>query len=476
MNDSYSSVKKLSLTRVDYIDFLTVLAGTAADILPENNERWSTELSDEASKLDHFDPNYLPARKNSIVFLSKTAPVKALNLFKLLAEEAPPKADIDEDVRTDAAIAVFSNAWKNLGLKSVPEIRDIANRMAENGGYPYRGMSIILRELARIQNSASTNQNPAKLATEIFQEAVNAYISKKRSFDNTNAEFLDLLQSAQFIVPESEYRRGLHTFVDALGKSANNDTADYSGTIYTPNGQISFRNRDRLLLFRVFPLVARIDEEDANILKGLYPEMASATGDVQSVWQGVIQGGVTQQVSDELEARMREGRILERLRTMASSDAQAALDLADQLRLPSNRVLGLTYVISATAKSDIAYARQLYAHQQRDAENISDAGPQLSSIVALAKSARHVNDDTAFINLTTTAFDSGEKAFRKPADHAYERSGYKDLRDLVEFGVANQSTWILHKIETTQDILLKAYLQISAAQGLSKQKPHAVAN
>ena len=462
LTESYRTIPRSSLARVGYIDFLTELTRVSAETRSDHNGVWCEELINEASILKPSDPNYLPAKKNGIVCLSNTNSMDALRRFRDLTRDTP--SDSDEDVRTDAAITVFLNAWNHSRFEALDEIRELAKLSARNGGYPYRAMGRIIRELARVRDGRSVD-----MATGIFQEALNAYASRTRSFDNTNGEVLDLLESGHFIVPEPEYRKGLRAFVESLISSGTSDKADYAGTIYTSTGQITFRNPDRLLLFRLFPLLSSTDVDEASKLKSLFPEMTNATGDLQSVWQGVIQGGVTPQTSDDLEARMREGRILERLRTLGQLDAHAASDLANELHIPSNRVAGLTYVISAASQSDMVYARELYTHQQDDASKITDTRQKLSVAIALAKSARQVNDEVSFVNLVSAAFDDGEQAFAKAAPHVYERAGYHDLADLVEFGFANHATWLLQRIEAIRDPVLKAYLLVSAAEGLSKQ-------
>lgn len=134
--------------------------------------------------------------KNALTILSRSEPELAMQLFPKVEPPLPIDGlGFPEDVRAYAAIEIFENYWKAVGIKGLSSIRNMSRHIGDSGEYPYRAMSSVMNELIELPR-----EDRLALASEILNEAI-GYYQRGSQFLNRDEEFLALLERARDFAP-----------------------------------------------------------------------------------------------------------------------------------------------------------------------------------------------------------------------------------------------------------------------------------
>jgi hypothetical protein len=472
LRTSYQTAR--NLPPEDRLDFLVRLTRTAADLGVEDTRPWAKELFalSSSSTLTLTDWTRLSAQKNALVALSVVSPEEAFKSFSSIASQPHPadrKGKFPEDLRADASILIFSRFWHKVGEASLHQIGDQADLIGASGEYPYRAVGLIIEDLGKIDNPAARNE-----ATALFSDAVRFY-PPKGAFANANEEFLALLKSAQGNVSGDVYGQGLQAFVKHVTPGGPLDSThaseeNYQADVYTANALFRFADKNRYMLFRVFPLIAQFDSSWADKLKGEYKELSYAGDEIQHVEQGVINGTSTQALQEQLGREMEANAAIARIQQLQQDNPWAALELAKGIPAPEDRMRGLSYVVPGMVNVDPLQARKIFSQELQLIDDVADPA-KLSSSVALAKTAYYLKDVNTFTDSALKAFQDGTKLFSNDAKkRAFERGGFEELQDLVEFSTEHGVNWVVGHISHVKDPLLSSYLLMFAAQGAARNR------
>lgn len=251
--------------------------------------------------------NRVAIEKNALTFMSKSDPELAMQLFVKVENPVPlDEVGFPEDVRAYAATEIFANYWKAVGVKGLPNIREVARHIGNTGEYPYRAMGFVINDLAHVRDEGGF---PA--ITGIVNEAI-GYYRRGSLFQNRNEEFFSLLQSTRQIVSIADYLQGLHLLVDNLLVNRISK-GHFVAEIGIPKEFIRFTDMNRALLFRVFPLVAEADSGWAESLIMHYPELNKARSNIVYMAAAIVYGDAEPSIIVQLQTKMLEASLVENI-------------------------------------------------------------------------------------------------------------------------------------------------------------------
>jgi hypothetical protein len=467
LNESYAISRQVEgRERISYLVRLT-RAGTNLDPAPRNQLQWCNELFNVAST-SPIAWDRVANQKNAAQNLAIADPTHAMDLLASVDAPQPLEGIFPEDVRAHAAAVIFPAFWRAYGLAGLAQIQQQARRIGETGEYPYRAMG------ATIGNLLAVNQDQARSqAITIFREAIN-YYNRHSKFENKNEEFLELLSIGPRLGAPDAYRAGLEAFVNQVSAAKEEDGA-FAAEVRTATGVVRLNDQRKLLLWRVFPLVAGFDPAWAHDLIKLYPELAQAQNGVELLGAHQIYGDPPIQAIQLRQQQMLEQASLPRIASASTVDPQAALQTARNLTTTAARIPAIASVLPSLLASQPDEAKQPYNQLLHDLQGLTNSNDRLHLLVPVAKSAYYVQDLETFDTLTDEILNTGESLFQKDIkrNRADLRLGYREMGEIVEFATAHNINWVLYKVERIQDPLLKAHLLIFVAQGFN-QAEHAV--
>lgn len=445
--------------------YLARLTRVAAKISHVDTVAWCEEQFNLA---DQIKPewNRVATQKNALTALARVDSKAAMRLLKSISP--PPYPDPDqpppEDLLSDSAVVIFASYFQAFG--DLGTIESEASRIKGSGGdYPYRAMLLIIEELHRLQGERASNE-----INGIFGNALTAYQSGS-VYANSDAEFLALLEGAQFVVSQPLYEQALHIFIQHLLDTLSKPTSNFTATVSTAKGVFSFHNKSEMLLFRAYALVMKFPKW-AEELRNKYSSILENAGDdIQDIQQQIIEGNVDQDRLRQMQAQMEENAAASRIDSLTKVNPWAALDIAAKLPTAGDRIASFSNILPNMLDVDPREARAIYSRQLEDAKSLGDdPAVRLTSTVALAKAAFHVGDVNAFADFVVKALDYGTELFDKSSGLAITRPGYAELIDLAEFCTSQGADWVVNSIRQIQNQELKAYLLIYAAKGITEQK------
>jgi hypothetical protein len=460
IEESYSTSQGLS--EQDRGFFLVRLTDISTSIVsPERTESWCTELW---QLVPNLPPgwNRVSTAKNALVPLSRVNPARALELLAKVENPVPEKGVLAEDVRADAAVAIYMSYLHSAGVSEIDKIRKNADGIGETGEYPYRAMGLVIEALA-------TAPSGEKIATDIFNRALH-YYSRGSTFQDEDSQFFALMQSTQLVVSEEAQKKGLKEFIKHLTTSKSKEPPTFQAEVRSPDGVFTFDSQKKLLLFEVFPTIVRFDRLRARDLLQEYPWLAHAGAGVQSV---AASGAPLRPSSANLAAAADEiisDKVLaHRVYSLQQTDPVSALADARLLSNSMERVVAVSSVIPALWQVDKPRALDAYRELRAAVDTLPDGRPKLRGLVALAKTAYFTNSLNDFTDFTSQAFDYGiELSGRNPADATLWRPGAVELTDIASFVGEHQGDRLLPRIRALQDHGLRAYLLLFTAKGLGK--------
>jgi hypothetical protein len=452
--------------------FLVRLVDVSTGVSPHRTEAWSKELLDLAPTLAP-DWNRVAVTKNALVPLSKVNPARALDLLSQVEKPIRQDGALTEDVRADAAVQIFLNYFNTIGIKGLENIMATADAIGKTGEYPHRAIGILLQESVKAHIDD-------KLLTEMFTRAVN-YYDRGSDFQDEDEQFFELLQRAESVVPAPLFKRGVEKLVEHLTSTKSKKHAQMAAEVHTADGAIfPFDSQKKLLLFRVFPTLSRLDRERAIELVKQYPWLANAGSEVRAVAASAIPDAPLEANTAEVHQEMDEKLALRRISHLKETNPASALANARLLPLTSSaRPVALSLIIPKLIPFDAAQAQDAYNELQGLIEKLPEGTPKLRGLVAAAKAAFQMHDLPHSTTYTFQAFDYGLKIANAdtPANRvpvACWHLGYPELVDIAEFGGEHAGTEMLARIRSLQDDGMRAFLLVYASKGLSRSTENTV--
>jgi hypothetical protein len=476
LDESYSLLNQIdSSNRVFY---LLPLTQAGAKIGSSHEEEWCKQMFQESFNVrDPWDRVAL--EKNALVALSFVNASAAMELFWRIEAPMPDaRGTYPEDVRADGASTIFPNYLdaqiKGIGTDgsvenrlqtAIGEIQRHAAHIGKTGDYPYRAMGTIIQRLdARKDHQSTINL--------IFAEAVKFYSEGKPKFRNRDAEFLALLQSAINAGADPSLVNGaMSLFVKNLRAPVLPNDVSFEAEYRTPQGEvIKLTDRNKALLLRAASIIRKADPKLAKSMAEEYAEFSKATDGMTYISGGVVEGIVDPQQAAAMHAKMRQISLLALIQAKPLQSKQFIDELSDN----GMRLVGRLSLIAGLMQVDPVAARAIYADQRTQLQEMADNAQRLRGIVALAKAASSVKDESDFKSLTDRAIEQGAELYRedyrqRPDLRPDLHSGYSELREIIRFATAHNLNWTIDRIRSIQNVELRAHLLVFAAEGVAEQ-------
>ena len=480
LEESYGLIGQINSPNRVY--FLLPLTQAGSRIGISQEEKWCRQMF--AESFDVRDPwDRVALEKNSLVALSFVNAGAAMDLlWRVEGPLADPRGDYPEDVRADGASTIFPNFFdsqmriagsedsvENRLQATLGDIERHAVQIGKTGEYPYRGMGSIIQRL----DAAKGHQDTINL---IFGEAVKFYSENKPKFRDRDSEFLTFLQA---VVDKISDPTLVHTavgeFVTHLKSPTVQNEVSFQAEYRTADGDvIRFNDRNKSLLFRAVTLIRKQDPKLAKSITDEYPEFKSASEGMTYISGGVIEGSVSPDQAAAMRARMRQISLLSIIQAKQRNNPVEALHLTDELSDPGLKLIGISDALPGLMRVDSAAASAIYAERRTQLQDVADDQQRLQVLVALAKAAWAVKDDSDFKAFASRAFEQGSEMYRedyrqRPELRADLRRGYTELKDIVRFATAHNLSWTVDRIHSIQNVELRAHLLVFAAEGLAQR-------
>jgi hypothetical protein len=473
LNESYALSNQMDDSQQAY--YLVDLTQQGMGIVPsERMLEWCKALFRLASQLkEPWDRS--ANQKNAIVALSRFNPELAMEIFPQVDPPPTDKATLREDVRANAANTIFGNFWKAVGSNGLSEIENQSRTIAKTGQYPYAAIAHILGEMEK-----TPDVELHKMAADIFREALEFYKQETSRFENRDEEFLqffiDRQDSQVTVAPKIKdvalLKDALHAFVDNLMEKRAEKQASFGADIYTSNGlEVSFTDRNKAFLFFVFPLIQKLDAPWAANLMQRNSSLALATRQMSYLSKGFVNGNPTAEEAAHMHDEMWQNSLVAAMRDLYRANPRTAIQKASELTDPAKRIEGFSWIITGMAQTDVAGANRLYSQEISELQNLTNGKDKLHALVALARAADAIHDSENFKTFSFAALDLGAQLFEqdsriRPTLRTNRRDSYQALKEIARFGTAHGLGSLVTQIRQIPDIALKAYLLISAAQGM----------
>jgi hypothetical protein len=475
LQDSFTISRSLPID--DRAFLLLYLTDASVTICPQMTMPWAVELSGIVPHLK-ADWNRVAMAKNALLPLAKPPLVKdnVIFAFKSLAKiEAPIPSDsgYTEDVRADAAATIYV-AYFRVAPGQFDNILKAAAGLGDSGEYPFRAAGLLIQELTR-----TTPTSPQ--AVQIFEQACEYYEKsflddKKPRFLDANPQFFQLLQSAQFSVPEPNLKNGLTTFVKYLLSEKSLEPEHYSGQVHTAEGVFSFQSQKELLLFKVFPIIKRIDPGWAAQLAEQRKQLTHADTELSPTIASASIGSTPIANLPAVSERMRQQMLIRHIQNLRDNDPLAALEETKLLSDDSKRMAVISSLVPAVNRVDKAKAAAAYNEIRVVADGLPEGAAKVRAMVAAAKAAYSLGDLKGCTDYVSKAYDYGVQVFsdsmrREPNELLISQDAYLDLLELTDFAGERLGARLVPKIQSLKNsglTGLQGHLLLGTAKGLGK--------
>lgn len=453
---------------------LAFLAQISADIAPEFAILWSEELFQLTFTDLPLDWNRSATQRNALITLARVNSSRALELLPLMDLPVVQSSGVmTEDLRANAARAVFSEAWRRHGSAVLEKLQREARNLGDTGQYPYGAMAPVIKELA--------NRRP-DVARALFAESARYYTAGSR-FEVTDREYLEFLQALQGTISSEEMRPALETFVKLVsehGGSRNGETWRFQ--VHTDRGIVTLQDSSDRLILEALPLIRKIDPDWANRIiqsRAGLREAGDLGGEIRYIEETLVkQLPDSAATPSQLAAAQQRGLEMSRLNNieaLASEKPDEALRLALTITDPALRSVAFARLAAGAHSSNPKRAAQLFEQSRSILPGVKEDSEQLDAITALAQAAAQLGDTDALAAAIEKGFDLGEELFQQDLDThpykpAYAGAGLENLHRLTQVAVKWDSARTVSRIMELQNEVLRAYLLVSAAQALHELK------
>lgn len=436
---------------------------TKAGISPQQGKQICLALFDMASKEKDLRRRII-GQKGAVRYLSFFEPALAMNMLREISLQHPdPGQPLYEDYRYNAAQDVFVNYLARLKPQGLSTVIDTARYLGDTGQYPYHAMADVISALP----SSLKNQT-----NDILSDALGYYV-RETGYRNRDEEFLLLLTSLlrNSDADKELVSQALRAYVQRLRSEPNEIPGQYYSEIYTSDGQhVSFADRNQAFLFQVFPVIRKFNPELAAQLATDHPGLKIASGSMQYISGGFVDGKATIEQANEQHTIWLEQSLVERVKKRAACDINSASQLAQQISTPSSRVVGFSAMVPVIAIHDQAAARQLYGEQLEQLHSLQTSEEKLHAQVALSVAGDSIGDSLRTRSMKQGAFESGlslvtEEMQKSPKERIQNLESFNELKDLVS---SSSSADFDSRIQDMPDSWLKAYLLLYEAEAATK--------
>jgi hypothetical protein len=459
--------------------YLLPLTQAGAKTQHPREREWCKQMFQAAQNVrDPWDRVAL--EKNAVVALSGVDSSAAMELlWRVEAPTPDERGNYPEDVRADAVVAVFpkylddkikagqTNDSEARIHNALGEIHSHAIHIAQTGEYPYRAMERVITTLVQRKNEQSA-------IDLIFTEAGRFYSDTKPKFRNRDREFLVLLQTASNSVSNPVLvHAGIDQFVKNTKVPASQADVSFEAEYRTRAGDIiRFNDRNRALLFRALPSIAKADP---GLAKSLTAELASfnkASEDMTYISGGVVEGSFSAEQTSAMHAKMRQISLLGLIRAKQQTDPSQAAKLTDEVTDDGLRVVAVASTLPGLIRVDLNAARVTYNDQRSKLQEMGDGPARLAATIALAKAASDARNESDFRTLGREAFSQAAEVYKtdyreRPDVRPDLRKGYSELSDMAQFLATHDFAWAMDLIRSIQNTELRAHLLTFAADAIA---------
>ncbi|HEY6252848.1 MAG TPA: hypothetical protein VI685_23060 [Candidatus Angelobacter sp.] len=402
----------------------------------------------------------IAAQKNALAELSYVAPRLAIELFPQIEVQRPSTGHmLPEDLRSDALKPIFLNLLAVAPLDGPSIIRAQAKHAGTAGQYPYRAMAAVLGVLPKSRK---------REANGIVSDALSFY-ERDTGYYNRDEEFLVLLQSLKnSAVDHSVASQAVAVFAKRITHDPIRIRGHYYSEIRTAkNKTFSFTDRNRAFFFQAFPDIRRFNPSLADQLRKQDPRLDQATDNMGYISGGFVQNAPGAEQVKQQHLRWVERSLVDRIRELQNCDPASAVFLADQLKDPGARIVGVSASISAIARNSLSDAQNILDQQLSAVEKLDPSTDKLQALVALVAPTYRLGDPKQYESLVTQAFDLGIRLFsaHTSADRVQNQNGFAELQDLVTFTASRPVDLLKEKVRQLPDGWLKAYLWLYEEEG-----------
>jgi hypothetical protein len=241
--------------------------------------------------------------------------------------------------------------------------------------------------------------------------------------------------------------------------------------VHTVDGVFPFSSQKQMLLFRIFPVVARMDRELGIELATEYPWLQHADSEIKGIAASGTVDEPSQSNVQEINKETREGLLVRRIQHLSSTDPVSALKDAQLIESEPERSGALATIIPALTRVDQALARDTYLQLTRKLESLPEGKTKLGGLVASAQAACNSGYDSACADYTNQSLDYGVQLFNaSEAEHTdwvtMKHPGSKDLINVAQFGAENVKQPVIERIRKVNNLGLRAFLLAYAAMGI----------
>lgn len=458
------------------LDILDTPAGTSA----ENGKKWSLELF--AISKDQLSPGPYRAaiQKNALVDLTKVDVLETVRLFR--DQDTPDMWTQEgrvEDYRAWVARALFPKLWEKSGMSSVAKVKEFADWMGSTGEYPYVAMINIVHAVAKADQPR---------AEGLVSDAIGYYETNPR-FLNKHREFTTFITGVADQVRPSLLAKAIQAELEALEaekKKADSDQMKFTIQVKNSQGTVQFSQESEYIVYRLLPLINRLDPEWARETKDKYEILkyvpAQSEGGAANRITGVAFSSEMSPSDPQVSAAMDDHRLFQ-ITQLADSDPAQAAEIAGAIQDPGRRAIAHVTLISAYRRIDSEKAASWGDEANRELDHLPAGKVKLSLMGALATSALSQGKRDRALALFGNAFDLGELLFgedikENPGKMAYTVVGEEELASLVASFSKERRVFpaVLAEINGVHNDLLKAKLLVAGARGALSQSVHSEIN
>jgi len=342
------------------------------------------------------------------------------------------------------------------------DLRQLARRMGEAGQYPYSALLPLL----------SRRESDPELTLSLFAEALEYYRRSSPAAANEN-DYGMFLRTIWRRVPQvqaheaaEELARHLAILSDLVQDQKlqyTNSGSSSGSTASAPGSAPAQRAASQQL-----SLLRQIDPKLADAVVEAHPSLretsdAPSAGYFMSAPAG-SGGGST--ASPQLDPRTRR---------LARTNPDNAIKAASAIQDPRSQATALAEIVPTLSNSDSQRAQAVLGQVQQAVNKIDDNTEKLAAINSLARAASTVNDQATLRDAIQQGFALMQDVMRRQNEdhpesrHTSVRSGY-GFGELVRYGMGVAPEFTLTQIDGIADDETKAFLLVSAAQGLQRSQ------
>lgn len=438
------------LTPEEHASLLGKLVRVASDYKSPRVGEWAEELFQTANQLSG-EPRRR-AQADAIESMTRLDQARAAAMLTQMDPD-PPRDPVHPgaQLRAQAAQRLIEVVWGRFKEAGVPVIRQLANTLAQSGGYPFAAVGQVIQQLGT--KNADLNQ-------ELFHDAFAAY--QQQSSAEADIAFERFLGPINEVVNREQLKTAYHLLVRNL---ETHDSPFRGETVTSSKGSVSISYFDTEL-FQLIPLIRKVDPEFAAEIQRDHPKIAQAQSVAGADTVHYQIAGAKPYTPPQEEQDLDRG-----VRMLQSSNDPAMLAQA----MPDATQRAMVFANAAQQYVDRDHAQAVaYLHDGFAlVDSVNDPGQKLRALVSVAWSADAVNDQSIRRQAINEAFPIAERLARDEFDDQgrYKPGqGSEALGRLVMLGMETDPDATLARIDQVPIPILRAGLLLDAASSALPEK------